>query len=70
MYRYLDFKCSDCGEVFEKFVTHTDTEAECQCGAIANKILSPIRLKADPLTDANFEKKRLKQIAYERKHAQ
>ena len=70
MYRYLDFRCTTCDEEFEKFVTHTDKEAECECGGIAKKIISPIRVKGDPMCDPNWEKKRMKQIAWEKKHAQ
>ena len=69
MYRYLDFRCPDCGEEFEKFVTHTVRETECGCGAIAKKIITPIRVKGDPASDVNWEKKRMKQIAHERKKA-
>jgi hypothetical protein len=67
MYRYLDFKCPECGDVFEKFVAHTTKEAECECGATANKTISLVRVKGDPSCDVNWEKKRMKQIAHERK---
>ena len=64
---YLDFTCPVCELTFEKLVPHQTQEHVCECGSMAKRIISPIRVKGDPMCDPNWEKKRMKQVAYERK---
>ena len=44
--KLYDFKCST-GHITEGFVNDTTTEVQCECGLVANRIISPIRISLD-----------------------
>jgi hypothetical protein len=50
--RLYDFKC-DAGHITEGFVDYETTVISCDCGSVANRIISPVRISLDG-TDPNF----------------
>jgi hypothetical protein len=52
MRRLYDFKCS-AGHITENFVDYETTVINCECGEVANRIISPVRISLDG-TDPTF----------------
>jgi len=50
--RLYDFKC-DAGHITEGYVGYETTTISCDCGSVANRIISPVRISLDG-TDPNF----------------
>ena len=46
MRRMYDFKCSE-GHITEGFVDYETTVINCECGDVANRIISPVRISLD-----------------------
>lgn len=52
MRRMYDFKCSE-GHLTEGFVDYETTQIHCECGNVADRIISPVRISLDG-TDPTF----------------
>ena len=51
MYIIYDFKCRDCGNVFESMEQNTVHEIACKaCGGPSDRQISPVRSKLDPVS--------------------
>ena len=51
MLRVFDFTCASCGHTFEQFVeTDQRTDTCPKCEGTANRIISPVRFKLDPVS--------------------
>lgn len=48
MIKVHDFRCTRSTEVFERFVVDTPNRIECNCGEVAERMISPIRCQLDP----------------------
>lgn len=42
-----DFKCSSCGNVFERLACMDDKECECSCGAKAQRLIATPNIALD-----------------------
>jgi len=47
MLRLYDFRCTESNRVYERMVQHEVRMVECECGAPAKRMISPIRCKLD-----------------------
>jgi protein-arginine kinase activator protein McsA len=50
MLRHFDFQCTECDLTSEHFVDHKVKRVTCQCGAIARRILSVVRIDKSGLS--------------------
>ena len=48
-----DFECTECGLVFERLNDSRDTTIVCECGGVANKLISRMNFKL-PGTDPGY----------------
>jgi len=46
----FDFRCRECGEKEEHWVTSSTTQVRCKCGGEANRVISGVQSILDPIS--------------------
>ena len=50
MIRLFDFRCESTGKVFERMARGLPDGVQCNCGANAKRLISPVKCQLDPFS--------------------